>query len=86
MKNDTPDCAVHMVSACLPQALQRLNAPSRLKAIRPISPRSSISVKSGKKIAIGGSITATTRSSVRKTPQSSSSLSQSGTPIDTAPA
>ena len=40
---------MHIVKACLPQALQRANPLSRLNAIRGSTPRSSNSVKSGKK-------------------------------------
>ena len=65
---------MHIVKACLPQALQRANPLSRLNAIRGSTPRSSNSVKSGKKIAIGGSMTATTHAVVRYMPESSASV------------
>ena len=52
---------IHIVKACFPHALHFLNTLSILKAIRGKYPTSSSSVNSGKKIAIGGSITATTQ-------------------------
>ena len=55
---------MHMVRACLPQAPHRANPRSRRKATRGKYPTSSRRVKSGKKMAIGGSITATTRATV----------------------
>src|SRR5699024_2295094 len=51
---------LHMVRACLPQVLQHLKQRSRSKAMRGKKPQSSSSVKRGKNIAIGGSITDTT--------------------------
>ena len=52
---------IHIVSACFPHAEHFLNVLSKLKAILGKYPKSSRSVKSGKNIAIGGSITATTQ-------------------------
>ena len=54
-----------MVKACFPQAEHFLNCRSRLKATRGKYPASSRSVKRGKKIAIGGSITAITQDKTR---------------------
>ena len=59
---------IHIVNACFPQALQHLNGLSRLYAILGRKPTSSSKVNSGKKIAIGGSITDTTQASTRYTP------------------
>ncbi len=56
---------MHMVSACFPQARHRWKPLSRLKAMRGRYPESSNKVKSGKKIAMGGSMTETTHASVR---------------------
>ena len=78
MKNNTRDFAVHIVSACLPQAPQRRRAPSVLKAMRPTRPKSSASVNSGKKIAMGGSMTAMTEKVVCKTPPMSGAVSHFG--------
>ena len=78
MKNNTRDFAVHIVSACLPQAPQRRSAPSVLNAMRPTRPKSSASVNSGKKIAMGGSMTAMTESVVCRTPPMSGSASHFG--------
>ena len=68
MRLDTTAAALqprpmHIVSACLPQAWQQRKQRSRLKAMRGRKPQSSSSVKSGKKMAIGGSITDTTQAS-----------------------
>ena len=52
-----------IVIACFPHAPEHLKQRSRLNAIRGKYPKSSRSVKSGKKIAIGGSITETTHAS-----------------------
>ena len=71
---------IAIVSACLPHARQRSNGLSRLNAIRGRYPTSSRSVNSGKKIAIGGSITDTTHAVTRYTPRISASCSQSGSP------
>ena len=51
---------IHIVSACFPHAPDFLNLWSRLKATLGRYPESSSSVNSGKNIAIGGSMTATT--------------------------
>ena len=56
---------MHIVNACLPQAQHFLNAQSKLKAILGKNPKSSNSVNKGKKIAIGGSITAITQVKTR---------------------
>ena len=56
---------IAIVSACLPWAPARRNRKSRLKATRGRYPRSSNIVNSGKKIAIGGSITLTTHARPR---------------------
>lgn len=50
---------IHIVIICLPVQQHFLKKPSILKAILGKYPRSSKKVKSGKKIAIGGSITET---------------------------
>ena len=71
---------MHIVSDCLPQALQHANGLSKLKAIRGKTPKSSKRVKSGKNIAIGGSITETTQPKARKPPETSISLKKLGTP------
>ena len=55
---------IHIVSACFPQALHFLKHLSRLNAILGRYPKSSKSVKSGKKIAIGGSITDVTHTTI----------------------
>ena len=70
---------MEIVSACLPHAPQQRKQRSRLKAARGRKPRSSSSVKSGKKIAIGGSMTATTQPTVRNIPASSASVSHPAT-------
>ena len=54
-----------IVSACLPHALHLAKQQSRLKATRGRYPKSSKSVKRGKKIAIGGSITLITHAVTR---------------------
>ena len=59
---------IHIQSDCFPQALHLLNGLSRLYATLGRYPKSSRSVKSGKNIAIGGSITATTQPITRKLP------------------
>ncbi len=56
---------MHMVSDCLPCAPALRKKLSRLNATRGRYPKSSSSVNSGKKMAIGGSITATTHARVR---------------------
>lgn len=55
---------MHMVRACFPQAWHFLNCLSKLNAILGKYPKSSNNVNSGKKIAIGGSITETTQVNV----------------------
>ena len=60
---------IHIVRACFPQAQHFLKQRSRLKATRGRYPKSSRSVKSGKKIAIGGSITETTQARTRYIPK-----------------
>ena len=59
---------IQVVSACFPHAPQDLKHGSRLKATLGRAPKSSSIAKRGKNIAIGGSITATTQSSTRRTP------------------
>ncbi len=49
---------MHMVIICLPEVQAFLKKLSKLKAIRGRYPKSSKNVNKGKKIAIGGSITA----------------------------
>ena len=71
---------MHMQSACLPQARQRWKQRSRWKATRGRNPRSSSSVKSGKKIAMGGNMTDTTQLVTRYTPDTSASVSHWGAP------
>ena len=71
---------MHIVSACLPQLCERRKQRSTLNASRGRKPTSSSSVNSGKKMAIGGSITATTQPVVRKAPSASSARSGSGAP------
>ena len=72
---------IHIVSACLPHASQRLKAPSKLNAMRGRKPASSSIVNSGKNIAIGGSITLTTHARVRQTPSVRRLTSGSAVPI-----
>ena len=59
---------MHIVRACFPHAPAALKLLSRLNATRGRYPKSSSKVKSGKKIAIGGSITETTQLNTRQTP------------------
>ena len=56
---------MHIVRLCRPCAPAARKSLSRLKATRGRYPASSSSVNSGKKIAIGGSITAVTHAAVR---------------------
>ena len=70
-----------IVSACLPCAPARRKSQSMLNATRGRYPRFSRIVNSGKKIAIGGSITATTHASPRQTPCQRKPVSQPGLPI-----
>ena len=74
----TKRLVMHMVSACFPQARQALKHLSRLNATRGRYPKSSRRVNRGKKIAMGGSITATTHATTRYTPSSSISYSHDG--------
>ena len=69
---------MHIVRACFPQAPDFLNLWSRLKATLGRYPESSSRVKSGKNIAIGGSMTATTHDSTRYTPSMSAPVRASG--------
>ena len=69
---------MHIVSACFPQLPQQAKQRSRLKASLGSSPKSSASVKSGKNIAIGGSMTDTTLESVPYTPSTSAPRIMSG--------
>ena len=55
---------MHIVRDCFPCAPHFLKALSRLNAILGKYPTSSIKVKSGKKMAIGGSMTETTQAKV----------------------
>ena len=71
-----------MVSACFPQARALQKGLSRLKAMRGRYPRSSRSVKRGKKIAIGGSITDTTQDNTRQIPSKRRLMSQEGAWMD----
>lgn len=59
---------IQVVRACFPHAPQDLKHGSRLNAILGKTPKSSKIAKRGKKIAIGGSITATTHKRTRRTP------------------
>lgn len=70
----------HMVRHCFPQARQRLKAQSMLKAARGRYPKSSRSVNSGKKMAIGGSMTDTIQAVERYMPDISAPVSQPGAP------
>ena len=69
---------IHIVSACFPHAPDFLNLWSRLKATLGRYPESSSSVNSGKNIAIGGSMTATTHVSTLYTPSMSALVRISG--------
>jgi hypothetical protein len=73
-----------MVSACFPQAEQRLKQRSKLNATLGKYPKSSSRVNSGKKIAIGGSITDTTQARLRYTPWIKRLDRMDGTPIHVA--
>ncbi len=64
---------MHMVRDCLPWAPARLKKLSKLKATLGRYPRSSRSVKRGKKIAMGGSMTDITQAEVLYTPNKSMS-------------
>ena len=73
---------MHIVRACLPCAPTNWKGRSRLKATRGRYPRSSRIVKSGKKIIMGGSITATTQATVRYIPSTNMPLNQPGAPSE----
>ena len=55
---------MHIVNACFPDVQAFLKRESKLKAILGKKPKSSKMVNKGKKIAIGGSITAITQVTV----------------------
>ncbi len=67
-----------MVRHCFPQARHFWKAWSITKATRGRYPRSSSRVNRGKKMAMGGSITATTQAVTRYTPSSTTPDSQAG--------
>jgi len=69
-----------IVRACLPWAPLRRKSSSRLNATRGRYPKSSRRVKSGKNIAIGGSITETTHTVERYTPSMRKPVSHQGLP------
>ena len=69
---------MQQVSACLPQEPQARNGASISNAIRGRRPRSSRNVNSGKNIAIGGSITATTVNRVPSPPSQSAEIRSRG--------
>lgn len=69
---------IHIVKACFPEVYAFLKKLSKLKAILGKYPKSSKIVKSGKKIAIGGSITATTHARVLYIPNINIFISQEG--------
>ena len=69
---------MHIVNACFPHAPDFLNLWSRLKATLGRYPESSSSVNSGKNIAIGGSMTATTHVRTLYTPSMSALVRISG--------
>ena len=73
---------IHIVKACFPQAQLFLKKLSKLKAILGRYPKSSKSVKSGKKIAIGGNITDKTQAKVLYIPFTKSPSTQEGKPKD----
>ena len=73
---------MQVVRACFPQAWQPLKQRSRLKATRGRYPRSSRRVKSGKNMAMGGSITEITHANTLYTPRSSGSYISFGTDAD----
>ena len=76
---------IMVVMACLPWAPAFLKSQSRLKATRGRYPKSSSNVKSGKKMAMGGSITLTTQAVARYMPSISRPLSHQGSPRPAAP-
>ena len=73
---------MQVVRACFPQAWQPLKQRSRLKATRGRYPKSSRRVKSGKNMAMGGSITEITHAKTLYTPRSSGPYINSGTDAD----
>ena len=73
---------IQVVSACLPHPPQQAKALSVLKARRGRSPSSSIYENIGKNTAIGGSITATTQKSTRRTPYTARLTKPSLTPTE----
>ena len=76
---------MHMVRLCRPCPPQRHMSPSKLKATRGRYPASSSRVNRGKKMAMGGSITATTQAVVRYRPSAISPCSHSGAPREASP-
>ena len=77
--------AMHIVRLCFPHALHFLKHLSKLNATRGRYPESSITVNRGKKIAIGGSITAAIQATTLYTPYTSISRSGAGTLIRKSP-
>ena len=69
---------IHIVNACFPEVQAFLKKLSKLKAILGKYPKSSKIVKRGKKIAIGGSITATIHARVLYNPNTDISISHRG--------
>ena len=69
---------IHIVSACLPQALHFLKNLSKLKAILGKYPKSSNIVNKGKNMAIGGNITDTTHARTLYAPNTTIFLINSG--------
>ena len=70
-----------IVKACFPWAPLFLNNPSKLKATLGKYPKSSNRVNKGKKIAIGGSITAITQATAIYMPSKNNPSNHQGTPI-----
>ena len=73
---------MHIVRACFPWQPALRKQLSRSKAMRGRKPASSKSVNSGKKMAIGGSMTATTHATVRYIPSASAPRSHGDTPSE----
>ena len=71
---------MHIVRLCLPHALHFRKHLSKLNATRGRYPESSKIVNRGKKIAIGGSMTAVIHVTTRYTPYTSISRNGSGNP------
>ena len=69
---------MHIVNACFPEVQAFLKKPSKLKAILGRYPKSSRIVNNGKKIAIGGNITAITQAKVLYIPYTNIPVSQFG--------